>query len=128
MSELTDFYIKQLEQDKQGLEQQIEELRREVATINNLIYRRKSQSFADEREEKINRKNVDRVFFESLIVTILREAEGGLRTAQIFKKTEKLGYKINYNTFRAYITNMRDKKIINKRTSDSYYWVVSSTT
>ncbi len=124
MSGLTDFYIKQLEVDKADLEKKIAELQREVATINNLIYRRKSQSFAGSRDEKVNRKNVDRIFYESVIVDVIKASNDGLRTSQVHTNAENMGYKINYNTLRSYIADMRDKGIIKKRTPTSHYWIV----
>lgn len=125
MSEIVDFYVRQLENNKAELEQQIEELRREVAVINNLIYRRKSQSFAKVRDEKINKKNVDRLFYESLIADLVKTSSDGLRTSEIHTNTEKMGYNINYNTLRSYVADMRDKGIIKKNEARKYHWVLA---
>ena len=125
MSELSDFYIKQLEHDKAELERKIEAIRREISTINTLIYRRKSQSFAKNNDEKINKRNVDRLFYESLIVDILKSSEAGMKASQVFRKIGELGYGVNYNTFRSYIASMHTKGVIKKKSSASHVWIVS---
>lgn len=124
MVEPLDPYIKQLEEEKKSLEARITELQGEVRVINNLIYRRKSENFAKGTNQNINQKNVDRLFFETLIIDEIKDRRGGLRTKEIYDRIKRSGYGINYNTLRSYITKMRDKGIIKKRTPTSYHWVI----
>jgi len=123
MSEAPDSYIARLEVEKKAMEARVAELQAEIRTVNNLIYRRKSEMFAASREETINEKNVDRLFFETLIMDAIRNAKRGLRTGEIHSAISKSGYGLNYNTLRSYVTKMRDKGLIKKATSSSYYWV-----
>ncbi len=118
-------YVGRLEAERKQLEERIAELQAEVRVVTNLIYRHKAQTFADETSEKVNLKNVDRLFFETLIMDIIRAAKGGLRTGEIYERLGKVGYRMNYNTLRSYITKMRDKGLIKKRGSNSYYWIVA---
>lgn len=124
MADATDSYIAQLEEEKKVMEARISELQAEIRTINNLIYRRKSRFFADRQDERINEKNIDRLFFETLILDTLKEARKGLRTGEIHTAITRAGYGLNYNTLRSYVTKMRDKGLIKKATPSSYYWVV----
>ena len=118
-------YINRLEAEKKILEARIAELQAEIRTINNLIYRRKSEIFAAQQDESVNLKNVDRLFFETLILDAIRNSKRGLRTGEIYTAITRSGYGLNYNTLRSYITKMRDKGLIKKATSSSYYWVVA---
>ena len=114
-----------LEAEKKAMEARVAEIQAEIRTINNLIYRRKSETFAESREEKVNEKNVDRLFFETLIMDAIRGTKRGLRTGGIHTAVTKSGYGLNYNTLRSYVAKMRDKGLIQKATSRSYYWVVA---
>ena len=125
MPETPDSYITRLESEKKAMEARVAEIQAEIRTINNLIYRRKSEMFAETRDEKINEKNVDRLFFETLIMEAIRNAKRGLRTGEIYSAVTKSGYGLNYNTLRSYVTKMRDKGLIKKATSTSYYWVIA---
>lgn len=118
-----DPYIQRLETEKLALEAHITELQSEVRAINNLIYRHKSEAFAKGTNQSVNQKNVDRLFFETVIVDIISASKNGLRTKEIYERARKTGYGLNYNTLRSYITKMRDKDLITKRTPTSYYWV-----
>lgn len=124
MSEAPDPYIARLEAEKKVMEARVAELQAEVRTVNNLIYRRKSEMFAESREETVNEKNVDRLFFETLILDAISNAKRGLRTGEIHSAVTKSGYGLNYNTLRSYVTKMRDKGLIKKSTPSSYYWIV----
>lgn len=123
----TDTYIRELESEKKVIEGRIAVLQGEVRAINNLIYRYKSRLFAEGTSETVNQKNIDRLFFETLILDTIREAKGGLRTGQIFDRLRKQGYGLNYNTLRSYVTKMRDKELIRKRAPHAYEWVVAET-
>lgn len=125
MHEAPDPYIAGLEAEKNAMEARVAELQAEIRTINNLIYRRKSEAFAENREEKINKKNVDRLFFETLIMDTIGNAKRGLRTGEIHSALTKSGYGLNYNTLRSYIAKMRDKELIKKSTVRSYHWVIA---
>lgn len=125
MPETPDSYIARLEAEKKAMEARVAEIQAEIRTINNLIYRRKSEMFAESREEKINEKNVDRLFFETLIMDAISNAKRGLRTGEIHTAITKFGYGLNYNTLRSYVAKMRDKCLIKKATPSSYYWVVA---
>lgn len=125
MSSPSEPYISRLEAEKKTLEARIAELQAEIRTINNLIYRRKSEIFAAQQDESVNLKNVDRLFFETLILDAIRNSKRGLRTGEIHTAITRSGYGLNYNTLRSYITKMRDKGLIKKATSSSYYWVVA---
>lgn len=125
MPKAPDTYISRLEAEKKVMEARVTELQAEIRTINNLIYRRKSEMFAESRDETVNEKNVDRLFFETLILDAIRNAKKGLRTGEIHSAVIKSGYGLNYNTLRSYVTKMRDKGLIKKATSSSYYWVVA---
>lgn len=118
-------YLERLEAERTQLEERIAALQAEVRVINNLIYRHKAQQFADEASETVNLKNIDRLFFETLIADTIRGVKGGLRTGEVYERLGKAGYKLNYNTLRSYITKMRDKGAIRKRNPNSYYWVVA---
>ncbi len=126
ITEGEDAYVKRLEADKHALEERIKELQAEVRTINNLIYRRKSELFADGTGEDRNLKNADRLFFETIILDALNNSKRGLRTGEIHSTITKQGYGLNYNTLRSYITRMRDKGLIIKKTPTSYYWIAAS--
>ena len=119
----SDPYIRQLEADKSTIEARIKELQSEVRTINNLIYRRRSESLAVSEGAALNLKNADRLFFEAIILEALGASERGLRTAEIQKQIKNRGYQLNYNTLRSYVTKMRDRGTIKKATANSYYWV-----
>lgn len=119
-----DVHIAQLEEAKEALEKRIAEIQAEIRTINNLIYRRKSKFFAEKRDETINGKNIDRLFFETLILDALKSAKKGLRTGEIHTQITKSGYGLNYNTLRSYVAKMRDKGLIKKTSPSSYLWTV----
>lgn len=118
-------YIQQLEAERKALEGRIAELHAEVRVISDLIYRHKARLFANETDEKVNLKNVDRLFFETLIMDTIGASKGGLRTGEIHDRLKKIGYGLNYNTLRGYVTKMRDKGLIKKRFPSSYHWVVA---
>ena len=107
------------------MEARVVELQAEIRTVNNLILRRKSEKFAKSRDETVNEKNVDRLFFETLILDAIRNAKRGLRTGEIHTAITKSGYGLNYNTLRSYVAKMRDKGLIKKATPSSYYWVAT---
>lgn len=121
-----DPYIKRLESEKEALEQRIKELQTEVRTINNLIYRKKSEVFAADTGQPHNLKNMDRLFFETVILETLNASSRGMRTREIYDALIKKGYGLNYNTLRSYIAKMRDKSLIKKRNTSSYYWIISN--
>ena len=121
----SDPYIKQLETDKADLEARIADLRTEVRTINNLIYRRRSNRLARSQSTKVNAKNADRLFFETMILEVLKNSKNGLRTSEIQTHITNDGYALNYNTLRSYITKMRDRGTIKKASPRSYYWVAT---
>lgn len=125
MNTSADPYIARLEADKKALEAQIADLQSDIRTINNLIYKRKSEAFADQQGERINLKNAERLFFETLILDAIRSRDKGLRTREIYTVIARAGYGINYNTLRSYVAKMRDKGLIKKATSESYYWVTA---
>jgi|TARA_R100000781_G_scaffold109846_1_gene74981 predicted transcriptional regulator len=125
MHEAPDLYIARLEAEKNAMETRVAEIQAEIRTINNLIYRRKSEIFAGTRDETINDKNVDRLFFETLILDAIRNSKRGLRTGEIHTTVTKSGYGLNYNTLRSYVAKMRDKGLIKKATPSSYYWVAT---
>lgn len=125
MPEAPDSYIARLEAEKNALEVRVAEMQTEIRTINNLIYRRKSEIFAESRDETVNEKNVDRLLFETLILDAIRNSKRGLRTGEIHTAITKSGYGLNYNTLRSYVAKMRDKGLINKATPSSYYWVAT---
>lgn len=118
-----DPYIAKLEAEKQAMEDRIAELQSEIRTINNLIYRRKSEIHAHDQDEPVTGKNIDRLLFETLILDTVRKSKRGLRTGQIYSEIKKSGYGLNYNTLRSYVTKMRNKGLIKKSTPASYYWV-----
>lgn len=120
---MSDPYIKRLEAEKEALEQRIKEFQGEIRTINNLIYRRKSEIFADSTNQETNLKNADRLFFETIIIDALNASKRGLRTKDIYTSIKKSGFGINYNTLRTYVMRMRDKKLIKKNKADLYYWI-----
>lgn len=122
-----DPYIQQLELDKAALEERIANLQSEVRTINNLIYRRRSEGLAASEGTAVNLKNTDRLFFEAMILETLNNSKSGLRTGEIQEKIVKQGYELNYNTLRSYVTKMRDRGIIKKATSYSYKWIPAQT-
>jgi len=128
MPKAPDSYIARLEVEKKAMEARVAEIQAEIRTVNNLIYRRKSEVFAGSREEVVNEKNVDRLFFETLIMDVIRNAKRGLRTGEIHSAVTKSGYGLNYNTLRSYVTKMRDKGLIKKATPTSYYWVIAEKT
>lgn len=125
MPEDPDPYIARLEAEKKTMEARVVELQAEIRTVNNLILRRKSEKFAKSRDETVNEKNVDRLFFETLILDAIRNAKRGLRTGEIHTAITKSGYGLNYNTLRSYVAKMRDKGLIKKATPSSYYWVAT---
>ena len=119
-----DAYIERLEAEKLALEERIKDMQSEVRTINNLIYRRKSELFANDTGETRNLKNTDRLVFETIILEALNSSKRGLRTGEIHNAILKQGYGLNYNTLRSYVARMRDKGLIQKKTPTSYYWIV----
>jgi len=118
-----DPYVQQLEADKAALEARIADLQSEVRTINNLIYRRRSEGLAASEGAAVNLKNADRLFFEAMILEALNESKRGLRTGEIHNQITKRGYELNYNTLRSYVAKMRDRGAIKKATAHSYYWL-----
>ena len=126
ITESKDAYVKRLEADKHVLEERIKELQSEVRAINNLIYRRKSEILAGGTGQNRNLKNADRLLFETIILDALNSSKRGLRTAEIHSNITKQGYGLNYNTLRSYVTRMRDKGLIKKKSPSSYYWVSAS--
>ena len=121
-----DAYVDRLEAEKRALEERIRELQAEVRAINNLIYRRKSEIHAGGTGQERNLKNTDRLFFEAIVLDALRNSKRGLRTGEIHSAVTKQGYSLNYNTLRSYVTKMRDKGLIRKKTPTSYYWVAET--
>ncbi len=119
-------YLKRLKEEREALELRIKDLQVEVRTINNLIYREKSKMLAVDNGETQNLKNADRLFFETVIIDALRASPRGLRTSEICGALAKKGYAMNYNTLRTYVTKMRDKALIQKKSPRSYYWIASS--
>ena len=126
ITDITDAYVKRLEEERAALEQEIKALQAEVHAINNLIYRKKAEELAINVGQAPNRKNMDRLFFETLILDVLRNSKDGLRTKEIYDSLRKKGYIANYNTVRSYIAKMRDRKLIQKRTPTSYFWIVAN--
>ncbi len=120
-----DPYVQQLETDKAALEARIADLQSEVRTINNLIYRRRSEGLAASEGATVNLKNADRLFFEAMILEALNGSQYGLRTGEIHTHITKRGYELNYNTLRSYVAKMRDRGVIKKATTHSYYWLAA---
>jgi predicted transcriptional regulator len=122
MADTSNHYVENLEKEKAALEARIVELQNEVRAINNLIYRYKSQNIAKAKGESVNLKNIDRIFFESMIIDALRSSKNGLRTREIYESLRRSGYNVNYNTVRSYVTRMRDRGSIRKKSKGSYNW------
>jgi hypothetical protein len=120
-----DPYIERLVAEKIDLERRIAELKAEARTINNLILKKKSENRASFTGTKMTRKNETSVLYKELILYLLNNNTNGLRTSEIYAKITEDGYKINYNTFRRYITDMRDDGQIRKLSRTSYKWVVN---
>ena len=120
-----DPYIKNLENEKLEIQEKIDGLRNQLMTIDTLIIKRKSQLLAGAEEKKITRKNADRLFYESLILTIISFSKNGMRTADIQKEIRKRGHKLNYNTLRAYVVSLRNQRKITKDQKRIYNWVVA---
>jgi hypothetical protein len=53
MPETPDPYITRLEAEKKAMETRVAEIQAEIRTVNNLIYRRKSEMFAYSRDETL---------------------------------------------------------------------------
>jgi|TARA_R110000803_G_scaffold72041_1_gene135525 hypothetical protein len=123
LSENDRSYIAQLEAERLNLERKVEELQIEIRLINNLIYKKKSESLAFNMSEKLNKKNSERLFYETIILQALASSQQGLRTSEIQRRVATIGYKINYNTLRSYVTKLRDKNLIKKKAKNSYKWV-----
>jgi predicted transcriptional regulator len=121
-----DAYIDRLASEKRMIEERIRELQAEVRTINNLIYRRKSEIHAGDTGQDRNLKNADRLFFEAVVLDALSNSKRGLRTGEIHSAVTKQGYGLNYNTLRSYVTRMRDKGLIRKKSPTSYYWIAET--
>ncbi|WP_425501503.1 winged-helix domain-containing protein [Parasulfitobacter algicola] len=58
-----------------------------------------------------------------MILEALNSSNRGLRTGEIHTHITKRGYELNYNTLRSYVTKMRDRGVIKKATTYSYYWL-----
>ena len=122
---IQDTYIEQLEAEKAELEERIRALQAEVRTINTLIFRRRSRGLAETVGDRPNLKNADRLLYETVILDVLRGSPKGLRTSELHGAVGRRGFPLNYNTLRSYVTRMRDKGLIKKRTPQSYRWVTS---
>ena len=118
-----DPYILNLEKEKKELQSRIDELRRNIITIDGLILKRKSQLLAEVVGEHMTIKNTNKLFYEALIIDIISKRNNGIRTAEIFREIKNRGYKINYNTLRAYIVSMNLKKKITKSKRFIYNWI-----
>lgn len=120
----TDAYIQNLEKEKGELQARLEDIRRNIIAIDSLIIKRRSQLLAGDEGKKVTLKNMDRLFFETLILDIISTTKNGVRTANIFKEIRKRGHKLNYNTLRAYIVSLRDNKKIVKNKKFVYNWIL----
>jgi hypothetical protein len=120
----TDPYILNLEKEKRELQERIDDLRRQIIIIDSLIIKRRAQLMADAGGTKITIKNIDKLFFETLICDIIRLSKNGIRTADIQAEIKKRGYKLNYNTLRAYVVYLRDAGKIVKNKNNIYNWIL----
>jgi hypothetical protein len=119
-----DQYIRNLEKEKRELQGRIDELRRNIIAIDSLIIKRRAQLIASTHGTKITMKNADRLFFEALILDIIRKSRNGMRTADVQKEIKNRGYRLNYNTLRAYMVSCRDSGKIIKSKKFIYNWVL----
>lgn len=112
-----------LELEEERILKKIEDLKAELKSINKLKFRRKTQVLGEEFDSPVTNRNIDKLFYESVILEIIRNSQAGLRTSEIFEKIVKSGYDINYNTLRSYIVRLRDEKKIRKKPR-GYEWFI----
>jgi|GEM_PF-2716165 len=106
--------IEDLENEKHTLLKQVELLQKEIALLDKLIMKKKAEKAGEHTGEKINKKNINRLFFETLITESLKNTKHGLKTDEINKHLKSKGHIINNSTLRTYIMNMRNKGLIKK--------------
>ena len=127
ITDIDDPYIKRLEDEKETLEQRVQDLKAEIRALNNLIYRRKSANLATRTNQAANLKNASRLFFETIILDVLNANRHGLRTRKIYEAILERGFSINYNTLRSYVMKMSDKELIKKKSAGLSEWVSTPT-
>ncbi|OSQ31562.1 hypothetical protein [Thalassospira sp. MCCC 1A03138] len=111
--------IEKLEEEKRHLEARVRDIRAEINALNNLILRRRARHSAQNKDQQVNLKNVDRLFFETAILELLKRTKKGARTSEIFSELKSQGIGVNYNTLRSYVSRMSEKKMIRKT---GQYW------
>lgn len=119
--EADDPFLSSLEKERAIIRENISKLNADLSYVDKMIVRRKSEILSDNLGIKLNKKNIDRVFFESLITDILRNSKKGKRTSELFESIRLMGHRINYNTLRTYVTKMRDKGFIYRK-GNNYQW------
>lgn len=120
MNVTIDELIAALETEKGTISEEIVKLRRRIAEIDNIIYQTKLKAAIITSGESINKKNVGRIYNESLILDIIRN-KSGINTKKINDILKKNGHSLSYPTVRSYLHRMQQKGIISRK-HGSYGW------
>ncbi|RZK44740.1 MAG: hypothetical protein EOO61_02720 [Hymenobacter sp.] len=119
-----DGFLDELEAEKERINKLIRKLSSELRAVDRMLFRLKSQNRSNIKGISLNKKNMEKLFYEGIIIEVLGRYKNGLRTAQIYEYLSKAGYDINYNTFRGYIVKLRDDGSILKK-DRGYKWVIA---
>ena len=114
--------LEELRKEKESILLEISNLNKQISVIDKIIFRKKAEMSSLTTGETINKKNINRIYTERLIIECLKDSKNGLRTAEIAKALSKKGHNVNNNTIRSHITRMRDKELIHKK-KGSYRWL-----
>lgn len=117
-----DPFLTDLEAEEARIRKQIDNLKAELRSVERMIFRRKTSVYGDAVGEKVNNRNIDKLFFESIILDILVNKPSGLRTGELFKAVLSRGHMVNHNTFRSYVVDMQKTGKIAKK-DRGYNWV-----
>jgi len=117
---MDDSFIKKLQKEKDRIISQIRELKDEYRTITKILARHQTSEFGSPTGETVNKKNMNRIMNEHIILDAVKKHSGQLRTKDLAEYVD-----INPNTLRSYVMRLRDKGFIQK--NHNHKWCIKKT-
>jgi hypothetical protein len=125
--EVIELLIASLEREKAEIEDKINDLNKQLKHIDQLIIKHKSEHYANFTNERLSKKNIDRIYFERLIVEAIKKSSVGMSTLDLRLHFKKKLIQLNYSTLRSYLSRMRDREIIRTKARTNL-WIMNDNT
>lgn len=98
-----DYLLLSLEKERAELLVQMDELKGKLAVVDKMIFRHKATVYGMKTNERVNRKNIDRLYVESKVLEILSKSHRQMAPSDIRRELERQGLSINPSTIRSHL-------------------------